>query len=214
MESHIYPWGGEFTTGDPSAPVAVVTLAKDLKLPADKVAIHGKMKTENLGIEKVVANVISNPNIRFVVVFGDEIRGHRAGGSLLALHRNGLDGNRRVIDAPGAVPYIENIDDEAVRRFREQVEIIDHLGITDRSILMDTLDTCHFRNPGSFGDPFIAIRIQEERQTSIGLTDMLALHNTLSISPFLEISNMGDHDTGLHLHSSLSTDQYGRVRTA
>ena len=87
----LYPWAGSFTIGNPDSPVAVVTLSDDFELDKEKVAIYGNMKTENLGIEKVVANVISNPNIRFLIIAGTEIRGHRSGGTLAALHKNGFD---------------------------------------------------------------------------------------------------------------------------
>lgn len=213
MESDLYPWGGEFTAGDPTSPVAVVTLAESLKLPLDKVAIHGRMKTENLGIEKVMANVISNPNIRFVIVFGEEIRGHRAGGSLIALHAHGLDENRRVRNAPGAVPYIENLDDKAVERFIAQVEIIDLLDRTERGLLLETIDDCLDRNPGSYGDPYVAIRIKTDSGGCRMLVDSLALHNSLVVSPFLEIGNLEHMSDGIALHSSLRVSVYGRVNS-
>jgi len=216
MENQYYPWGGEFTTGNPESPVAVVTLARELELPLDRVAIHGKMKTENLGIEKVVANVISNPHIRFLIVFGEEIRGHRAGGSIIALHRHGIDGSKRIVEAPGAVPYIENIKDEAIVRFREQVEVIDLLNNTDMETLLQTIDDCLERNPGSFGEPYIAIQIKVGKKEggfqSAG--DILALHNSLIVDPYLEVRAMEQHKTGIFLHSSLRISHYGRVESA
>ncbi len=39
-----------------------------------KAAIFGAMKTENIGIEKVVANIISNTSIRYLVECGAEVR--------------------------------------------------------------------------------------------------------------------------------------------
>ena len=50
----LYPWAGEFHLGNPESPVAVVTLSEDVELPDEKIAIYGNMKTENLGIEKVI----------------------------------------------------------------------------------------------------------------------------------------------------------------
>ena len=54
-------------------------------------AIAGPCKTENLGIEKVVANIISNPNIRFLILAGAEVQGHITGQSFKALHENGAE---------------------------------------------------------------------------------------------------------------------------
>ena len=87
MENKYYPWGGEFITGSQDGCVAVVLLNIEY-IPSDKVALYGPLKTENIGIEKIVANVISNPHIRYLVVCGDDIRGHRSGSSLIALNKN------------------------------------------------------------------------------------------------------------------------------
>lgn len=205
MEPHLYPWGGEYVTGDPCSPVAVVTLSEELDLPREKVAIHGKMKTENLGIEKVIANVISNPNIRFVVVFGEDIRGHRSGGSLIALHRHGLDEKRRIMNAPGAVPYIENLNEEAIRRFRDQVEMVDLVGETDLRLLEERLDELFRIGPTSYGEPYLAIRFRRETGSGCppAMDQSIALHRTLILTPFLEVmaidqreANSGGHGSG------------------
>lgn len=214
MQVHTYPWNGEFVTGNPESPAAVVTLAVDLDLSIEKVAIHGKMKTENLGIEKVVANVISNPNIRFLIVFGEDIRGHRAGGSLIALHKFGLEESRRIRNAPGAVPYIENIDDDAVERFRNQVEIIDLLGITDREKLEIAIHDSWERNQGNFGEPHIAIQVKTVVSNDSTFLDSLSLHRSLMISPFLEISLMERTSEEMVLHSSIKLTTRGRIKHA
>lgn len=214
MDPDLYPWGGEYVTGNPDSPLAVVTLAEELDLPAEKIAIHGKMKTENLGIEKVIANVISNPNIRYVVVFGEDIRGHRAGGSLLALHAHGLDEMRKIRNAPGAVPYIENLNDEAIDRFRDQVEIIDLLGETDMEVLLAQLDTLLGQNTTSFGEPYIAIRLRRESSSGMVMDDSLALHRSLLLTPFLEISDIAHSETGVKLHRSIAVHVNGRVEPA
>ena len=83
------PVRGEYAVGDPNAGVAVVTLASQLRVRG--AAISGPCKTENLGVEKIVANVVSNCNIRFILLCGAESKGHLPGNTLLALHRNGID---------------------------------------------------------------------------------------------------------------------------
>ena len=76
---------GEYFILDPTAPVAVVTLAS-LDLPriiADRrpqgLSITGKLETENIGIDKLIKNVIANPHLRFLLVAGMEFLGTRAG---------------------------------------------------------------------------------------------------------------------------------------
>ena len=102
------PLPGDYTVLRYSAPVAVCTLgdaglaAKVAAAAGPQVAIAGTLTTENLGIERLVANTISNPHLRFVLVCGPEVEqriGHHPGGSLLALVANGTDQRARIIAA-------------------------------------------------------------------------------------------------------------------
>ena len=70
------PLPGDYTVLRYAAPVAVCTLG-DSDLAAavaaqagPEVAIAGTLTTENLGIERLVANTITNPHLRFVLVCG------------------------------------------------------------------------------------------------------------------------------------------------
>ncbi|MEA2046774.1 MAG: tetrahydromethanopterin S-methyltransferase subunit A [Euryarchaeota archaeon] len=120
---------GDYSVGDPDSRIAVVTLASQFQV--EGAAICGPCKTENLGVEKVVANVISNSNIRFLLVCGSESRGHLPGDTILALHMNGIDESGRILGSKGAIPFIENLPPEAVSRFQRQVVVIDRIGHTD-----------------------------------------------------------------------------------
>ncbi len=186
--SELYPWPGNYEIGKPESPVAVVTLSDDFDFDADKIAIWGPMKTENLGIEKVIANVLSNPNIRFVVICGEEIRGHRSGQTMTALIENGLQENGRIRGSEGAVPYIENITHEAVERFREQVDGIDLLDVTSKEKIDEAVERCIDEAPDSFGEPYTALKIESEEETTFEAD--FALHSSLKISPWGKISSM------------------------
>jgi tetrahydromethanopterin S-methyltransferase subunit A len=188
-DEEYYPWGGEFTVCNSEGAVAVVLLTVTYT-PPSSVALYGSLKTENIGVEKIVANVISNPHIRFLVVCGDDIRGHRAGASLLALHKNGIDENHRIIDAPGAIPYIENLDASALTRFQQQINMIDLLGVTDDQAITDHILTCTKKKSPSFGEPFIAIRMQPEIEHS--LEDKRALHARIMIDYQGHVTKRGE----------------------
>ena len=126
------PWPpirGDYIVGDPNGSVAVVTLASSLR--AEGAALIGPCKTENLGIEKIVANVISNSNIRFILICGVESKGHLPGNTLIALHRNGIDDAGRIIGSKGAIPFIQNLSSDAIKRFQNQVAVIDKIGLVD-----------------------------------------------------------------------------------
>jgi tetrahydromethanopterin S-methyltransferase subunit A len=133
------PVRGDYIVGDPAVGVAVVTLASQIfardlwnLCPALGAALIGPCVTENLGVEKVVANIISNSNIRFLLICGAESKGHLPGNTLLALHRNGIDDQGRIVGSKGAIPFIQNLPPEAVKRFQEQVQLIDRIGLEDR----------------------------------------------------------------------------------
>ena len=84
---------GDYAVGNVESPVAVVSLGSNMndELVAAGAAISGPLHTENLGIEKVVANIISNSNIRYVLICGSEVQGHITGKTVEALYENGID---------------------------------------------------------------------------------------------------------------------------
>ena len=173
-----YPWGGDFVTGSYQNPIALVLLNIDFT-PSVDIAIYGKLKTENIGIEKIIANVISNPYIRFLIVVGEDIRGHRSGKSLLCLHKYGIDENHRIKNAPGAIPFIENIDQDAINRFQQQITIIDLIDTTDPSNIENEIKKVLNTQVECFGEPFIAIQMVKKPKALTG--DKRALHSKISI---------------------------------
>ena len=188
MTDEYYPWGGEFTACSPQGCVAIVLLNISYT-PPDSVALYGHLKTENIGVEKIVANTISNPHIRFLLICGDDIRGHRSGSSLLALHKNGIDDNHRIIDAPGAIPYIENLNEEAIKRFQAQLEVIDLVGEKEKEIIDTKITDCIRRSPASFGKPYIAIRLKPE--ATVNVSDARALHSKITLDYIGHVTKRG-----------------------
>jgi len=149
---------GDFQAGDPNSPVAVMTCGSHLdeKGICDAgAAICGSCKTENLGLEKVIANIISNPNIRFILLCGTEVKGHLAGQTMDALHKNGVkDG--RVVGAEGAIPFIENLADDAIKRYQEQCELVNIMEAEDMGAIKGKIDELKGKDPGAFeADPMV-----------------------------------------------------------
>lgn len=166
------PLPGSYTVLRYHAPVAVCTLT-DEKLTASiaasndpAVAIVGTMFTENLGIERLIENVLSNPNIRFVVVCGNDSGqqiGHLAGQSLVALARNGVDERKKVIGARGKRPRMQNLSAEAIEHFRRNVEVIDLVGVSNVQEIARHIARCAEQNKGPapvFASQCIVPRIQ------------------------------------------------------
>ena len=125
---------GDYVIGDKNSRIGIVTLASNFELKPGElgnIAIIGSCKTENLGIEKTITNTVSNPNIRFILLCGEESRGHLSGHTLKAIHANGIDENGKIIGSEGAIPFIENISANTIERFQRQVRIIDRIGETN-----------------------------------------------------------------------------------
>ena len=156
---------GDYVVGDPESPVAAATLASHIEqIPVDAgAAIAGPCKTENLGIEKMMANLISNPNIRFLVLCGSEVQGHITGQSIEALHANGVDPEKRkIIEATGAIPFIENIPDEGIERFQQQLEIVSIIDTEDAAAIQSKIKECIEKDPGAFEEEAMVIEVKEK----------------------------------------------------
>ena len=79
------PEEGRYIRGNDSSPVAVAII---LNCEADKVpleltnlvrvgaesgaALSGTVQTENIGFEKIICNIVANPNIRYLILGGPE----------------------------------------------------------------------------------------------------------------------------------------------
>lgn len=131
------PVAGEYFVVDKTAPVAVstlatVTLATDLAAQKPTgLAIVGKTETENIGLDKIIKNIVTRPNIHYLLVAGEEPAGHFSGQTLLALARNGIDAKKRVIGSPGKRPVLQNVLPAEIDAFRQQVQVIDMIGCLD-----------------------------------------------------------------------------------
>ena len=153
-DSHSWPpVPGDFEVGIPSHPVAICTLGKKIQVSGEY-SIIGTCKTENIGIERVIMNVISNPAIRFLILAGPEVPGHLTGRSLKALHEHGVDSsNRRIMKAEGAIPYIENVPLEGVERFRKQITLVDMINVAESTKIAEAVRELEQRNPGEYPEP-------------------------------------------------------------
>jgi tetrahydromethanopterin S-methyltransferase subunit A len=110
----------------------------------------------------MLANLISNPNIRFLVLCGSEVQGHITGQSIEALHANGVDPDKRkIIDATGAIPFIENIPDEGIERFQQQMEIVSIIDVEDAAAIQSKIKECIEKDPGAFEEEAMVIEVEE-----------------------------------------------------
>ena len=142
------PHAGDYVVGNPDGTVAVCTLS-DRDLPRRLIAtgepalaIAGRCDTENIGIEKVVLNLLANPRIRWLVVCGEEAKGHRTGDALLQLKERGVDANMRVLESASWRPVLKNLTLLHVARFREQIDEINLIGEKALDTILTKVHEC------------------------------------------------------------------------
>lgn len=153
------PLPGDYRVLRYRAPVAVcvlhsadLTTALAARAPTG-LAIAGTLHTENLGIERIIRNVLANPNLRFLVVCGEDARqaiGHLPGQSLLALIENGIDQKGRIGGARGKRPVLKNIARDQVEAFRRQVEVASMIGEVEVDAIAARVEASAARDPGPF----------------------------------------------------------------
>ena len=135
--------GGHYRIGDRKSPIAVCTLTSN-QLPESLsrmkgVAIAGRMYTPNLGIEKMILNITSNPNIRYLLICGKESSIFRPGQAIKSLIENGISPDKRINQAIGHYPVLENVRTEIIEAFLDQVALIDCMGETDPALIRDKI---------------------------------------------------------------------------
>ena len=130
---------GDVVFGGAESPVAVCTLASRSLLAElagrSEIAVAGRVFTENVGIERMVANLAAFDRVRFLIVCGRETR-HRVGETILALHKHGLDRTGRVIGSPAPEPLLPNLTPDELSRFQRRVAVLDLIGETDPAVIL------------------------------------------------------------------------------
>jgi tetrahydromethanopterin S-methyltransferase subunit A len=136
LENSWPPYPGEYIVGNPVGSVAICTLSnrelpqKLIAAAGPDLAIAGRCDTENIGIEKVVLNLLANSHIRWLLLCGVEAPGHRAADAFLRLKDRGVDANMRVLESASWRPVLKNLTLFDVARFREQIELVNLIGVT------------------------------------------------------------------------------------
>jgi tetrahydromethanopterin S-methyltransferase subunit A len=133
-------------------------------------ALAGTVQTENIGLEKIICNLVANPNIRYLAVCGPEPLDHLVGDALLALAKDGIDAQRRIIGARAPLPFLGNIPEEFVSRFRRQIPMIDLVNEGSPDLLHEVVraacqpEPVRFRehmlsDPGAYPEPPLTAKI-------------------------------------------------------
>lgn len=104
----------------------------------ERVAIAGRLLSENRGIDAIVQYALLHPSLERIVLCGREVKGHMPGQALMSLYENGIDSHGRIIGAKGPYPTVESTL-EQVDQFRRQVKVIDMVGVTDILLIVKSV---------------------------------------------------------------------------
>ncbi|MFQ6050939.1 MAG: tetrahydromethanopterin S-methyltransferase subunit A [Candidatus Hydrothermarchaeota archaeon] len=157
------PEEGRYLRGNDYSPVAVVAILNtwDTEIPLyleeivrvsieTGAALAGMLQTENIGIEKIITNVVANPNIRYIILCGRESLGHLTGDAFIAFIKNGVDKKRKIIGTEAPTPFLYNVKIEAIERFRNQITLIDLLNEGSPDVIREAVRSCYQEEPTEF----------------------------------------------------------------
>lgn len=157
------PEDGRYARGNDYSPVAVVIILNTSpeKIPPELeslvkagieagAALSGTVQTENIGFEKMVCNIVSNPNIRYLVLGGPESEGHLTGEALKALIHHGVDEKRRIVRTDAPNPFLFNLPMDMIERFRRQLILVDLQFEGDPDLIRKAVWSCRQESPVDF----------------------------------------------------------------
>ena len=159
------PEEGRYIRGNDASPVVVAIV---LNCDADKIppeiesrvragvesgaAIAGTVQTENIGFEKIVCNIVANPNIRYMIVGGPESEGHLTGEALKSLILYGVDKKMRIMETSAPHPFLYNLPMKLIERFRKQLSLIDLQFEGNPDVIRKAVWSCYQEAPVNFRD--------------------------------------------------------------
>ncbi|MEO9309591.1 MAG: tetrahydromethanopterin S-methyltransferase subunit A [Nitrososphaera sp.] len=133
--------------GNPASHIAVCTLSSMTLLREisscgllDKVAIAGRLLSENKGIDSLLSFVTKNHTLKTLIVCGREVPGHLAGHSLVSLYKYGINEHNRIINSISPQPVLTATRSQ-VEQFQRQITLVDKIGETDIKKLRQLIDS-------------------------------------------------------------------------
>ena len=146
----IFPINDEIFFGNSESSLALCTLSSTKLLKEisnstlmSKIAIAGRLLSENKGIDLLIRYIISNKNIKTILVCGKDTLGHRPGHSLINLYKNGIDSEGRIIGSSSPDPVL-TVKKSQIEMFQKQVKLINEIDQTNMAkinILIDSISS-------------------------------------------------------------------------
>jgi len=142
----ILPINEEVFFGNQKSAIAICTLSnisllKEISKSTimKKISLAGRLLSENKGIDFLVRYVIINDTVKTIILCGKDVTGHKAGHSLLALHKNGIDDDGRIIGSHSPDPVLTVTKNEVTTFCK--VKIFDMIGETSLEKINQAVDS-------------------------------------------------------------------------
>jgi len=133
----ILPISEESYLGNTDSSIAICTLSSmDLleKISNSEILNHisiaGRLLSENKGIDSIIKYINQNKKIKTIIVCGKEIWGHKAGHSLIELHKNGIDDYGRIINSTSPDPFL-TVNKSEVYHFQNEIKLVNIINETN-----------------------------------------------------------------------------------
>jgi len=153
---------GRYLRGNDYSPVALAVILNtdEDKIPREinemvklgiesGAALSGTIQTPNIGLEKMISNIIANPNIRYLILAGPESAGHLTGDAIVSLFENGIDEKKKVVGTEAQYACLYNIPPAYIERFRKQVSLV-NLQFKAVDSIQEAIRACIQEQPAVF----------------------------------------------------------------
>ena len=141
----LLPIPEEFYIGNSDSSICVCTLSsikllKEIKNSEiiDKIAIVGRLFTENKGIDSMIKHVNENKKIKTIIVCGKEVWGHKSGHSLFELHKNGVNNNNRIINSTSPDPFL-TVSESEIKYFQKEITLVNLIDETNMKLIINQI---------------------------------------------------------------------------
>jgi len=141
----LLPIPEEFYIGNDNSSICICTLSsikllKEIKNSEiiNKVAIVGRLFTENKGIDSIIKHVNQNKKIKTIIVCGKEVWGHKSGHSLFELHKNGVNNNNRIINSTSPDPFL-TVSESEIKYFQKEITLVNLIDETNMKPIVNQI---------------------------------------------------------------------------
>ena len=141
----LLPIPEEFYIGNDNSSICICTLSsikllKEIKNSEiiNKVAIVGRLFSENKGIDSIIKYVNQNKKIKTIIVCGKEVWGHKSGHSLFELHKNGVDDNNRIINSTSPDPFL-TVSESEIKYFQKEITLVNLIDETNMKLIVNQI---------------------------------------------------------------------------